>query len=544
MIEKIAESRIDVLEKVSENLGIIKNSMLTVSNLYYFNYPMSEELVKSGFSDTDSEKIKIALSKLDSMYATALNNKDIKIDYAIAMKNGFSYSTEGFNKTGLINKYMQYLWYRDVINNGKEITWVSTSESISTDEKKKYVFAAARCFLDENKNPNGMFLVYIDEKVISNAYENLIDGNSIYIIDQRGRIVSHVNKYLLEFNFYNMNMFYEMFKNKEYNIIEKSGEKYLFSKYHNDDFEWIIVEEIPLKHLLMPLYSVRNAMIVISAIIMAVGIVFSILISKRTSAPLKRLCDRLELVGKGDEGVTFDIEGWSEITKISDECNSMIRRIDNLLENVKITEQKKRKAELDFLQMQINPHFMYNTLFSIKCMVGMGKNAEAQKMLDSFISFLRNILGSRDELVTIEKELQMISEYAYILKFRFGDKFDIEYVCGEELKKCLIPRLLLQPLVENSIIHGIGPKGSRGTIIIKVEKHDGDIMISVTDNGVGIEPGGIKLGDEDKFHESKSIGLNNVNSRIKLNFGDDYGLTIKSRPGDGLTVSILLPLIK
>lgn len=542
MIRQIAKSRVDVLGKVSQNLGIIKNSMLTVSNLYFYNPPMKDILRKKVFSDGDAAGIEDSFKRLNAMYATAMDNKDIKIDYIVAMNNGFSYSTKGNDSSGMIEEYKKQLWYRDITNNGENLTWVSSSDSINIGDRE-FMFSAARCIQDNDYNNLGLFLVNINENIISKAYENLIGDNMIYIIDQRGKIVSHSDKAMVGFNFYNMNVFYEMFGDKEYNIIEKSGEKYLFSKYHNNDFGWIVVEEIPMSSLLTPLHKVRETIVIISVLVLLAGVIFSIIISKRTSRPLKALCDRLEQVGMGEKGIAFDIKGWSEITKISDECNSMIGRINTLLENVRQTEHKKRRAELDFLQMQINPHFMYNTLFSIKCLVGMEKNGQAEKMIDSFIAFLKNILGSRDELISIQKELDILNEYIYIQKHRFGDKFDIEYICDEELKKYKILRLLLQPIVENSIIHGIEPKGLRGVITVQVEKYNDDLMITIEDNGVGMDADSISLYGEERPNKSKSIGLMNVNARIKLNFGEDYGISIDSQTGQGTVVKMLLPRI-
>lgn len=537
MISQIANSRVDVLDKISENMGTIKRSMSTVSNLYYYNKPMNNLLTKDNLNPRSIMNMKQEFSQLNTLYATALMNEELHMNYVVAMNNGFSYSSSSEVHEALINDYKKKLWYLDILHNKDSITWVSTYDNILSYHKD-LVFSAARTIENDGISA-GIFLVNLPEKYISATYEKLITNNSIYVIDQNGKIVSHHDEDMVGFHFYNMRMFHEMFGQQNYKIIEKSGEKYLFSKLHNDDFDWIIVEEIPLKILLTPLVRVRRLLITIVAILLVLGTVISLIISRRTSRPLIKLCDKLEQVGHGEEDIDFDVKGWYEIHTISEECNAMVKRIHTLVDNVRLTEHQKRKAELDFLQMQINPHFMYNTLFSIKCLVAMNKNQQAEKMLSSFILFLKSILSTSKECITIREELAILRDYVYIQKHRFGNKFDMVYTCSEKLEIYKIPKLLLQPLVENAILHGIEPKAERGRIEVVITQEGDDLMIKVIDDGVGVD-----INQLNGSTDGTSIGIYNVADRIRLNYGEAYGLHLKSQIGMGMEVAMLIPMEK
>ncbi len=540
MVIQIAKSRVDLLGRLSVNMSTIKESMSTISSLYYYNDPINGLLREDSIIKNDIKKAIDGFNNLNLQYATALNKKGVNIDYVVAMNNGFSYTTNKHDSPIFIDLYKKKLWYRDILKNKEGMTWVSTYDNVIT-KKVDYVFSLARNIKDNNNNIVGLFLVNIPEEVISGVYESLINENSIYVIDLSGRIVSHHDKRMLGFNFYNMERFNTMFDDYGFNMIEKSGEKYLFSKYYNEDFNWIIIEEIPLKSILTPLINVRKIFFIILAGILLLAILFSLIIVRRTIKPLNTLCNRLEQVGRGKNKITFDINGWNEINRISEECNSMIYRINNLINSIRKTERKKRKAELDFLQMQINPHFIYNTLFSIKCLVSMSKNKQAEKMMGSFIMFLKRVLTSSSEMITIEKEIEILKEYVYLQKYRFGDKFDIHYLCDSNLMNCKIPRLLLQPLVENAILHGIAPKNIKGTIVIEIKKKGDDISINIIDDGVGM--------NVDEYSErtiksdiSTSIGIDNVLDRIRFNFGEEYSLKLESDFGKGTKVKLLLPI--
>ena len=233
-----------------------------------------------------------------------------------------------------------------------------------------------------------------------------------------------------------------------------------------------------------------------------------------------------------------------EITILSSQLNMMLGRMRMLMAGIKQKEQQKRKMELGFLQAQINPHFMYNTLFSIKCMVDMEKNEEASRMLVSFIQLLRSTLSNPDEFVTIKQEFHVLQQYADIQKFRYDDSFQVALECDEAVELKKIPKLLIQPLLENAIFHGVEFKKGEGMIIITAREKDGDVVVTVEDNGMGIQPEVIeKINRGEQISEKTHVGILNVKERIQLNFGENYGMKIESTQWMGTRIILTFPAI-
>jgi len=208
--------------------------------------------------------------------------------------------------------------------------------------------------------------------------------------------------------------------------------------------------------------------------------------SGRTGKPLKQFQQDLLKVKNGDIYVNSEIEGWKEIYEIKDVFNDIMVKIQELLNNIRVKEKEKHEIELDFLQAQINPHFLYNTLFSIKCMVEMKENKQASLMLADFIELLRMTLKKEGKFIQLSREMECIKKYVSIQKYRYENKFELYYETPQECSDILVPKLILQPIVENAIFHGIEPKETKGMIVISTRKIGNNIEISVSDDGVGM----------------------------------------------------------
>lgn len=261
--------------------------------------------------------------------------------------------------------------------------------------------------------------------------------------------------------------------------------------------------------------------------------------------PIRKLGEVTDQVAKGNLAVRSDVEAGAEVGILSESLNTMIDKINELLEQVKKEQIRLRKAEFELLQSQINPHFLYNTLDAIVWLAEAGEQKKVVNMVGSLSDFFRTSLNQGKDIITVREELQHVRSYLEIQQVRYQDILQYEIHVPEKLDKYLIPKITIQPLVENALYHGIKNKRGSGKIVISGKKEEECFFIRIEDNGIGIREerleevrNGIKCRT---LTENAIYGLYNVNERIRLNFGEPYGISIESTYGEGTVVSILLP---
>ena len=233
-----------------------------------------------------------------------------------------------------------------------------------------------------------------------------------------------------------------------------------------------------------------------------------------------------------------------EVQNLSVSFEHMVHRIQKLMATVRSEEINLRKTELKALQAQINPHFLYNTLDSISWMCEQGKNAEAVLMVNALARLFRISISRGHELIPIEKELQHAEAYLQIQKYRYKNQFTYHFTVDESCTQYLCNKITLQPIIENAIVHGLDLMVEDGRIVIRVFSREDDIFFTVEDNGVGMEPEQIEEIFRRKPDGKSGIGIKNVNDRLKIWFGEKYGVTITSVPDEGTRVTVRMPKVR
>lgn len=262
------------------------------------------------------------------------------------------------------------------------------------------------------------------------------------------------------------------------------------------------------------------------------------------SAPIQRLVAQMHRFEQDATGFQYEpVRGTQEIAVLSDSFGHMVCRIQELIEEVKHDEETLQKTELKALQAQINPHFLYNTLDSIQWMCEVGRSTDAVQMVGALARLFRISTSRGAELIPIRRELEHAENYLIIQKFRHKDQFQYRFVVDDGLLDCLCSKITLQPIIENSILHGFGEFVDAGEIIIEVKDDGDDIIMSVTDNGVGMEEAVRERLLSEQEDCTDGIGIKNVNDRNQIYFGEQYGLVIESELDEGTCVTIRLPKI-
>ena len=311
---------------------------------------------------------------------------------------------------------------------------------------------------------------------------------------------------------------------------------------------WHIVECVDESQLIEDVFSVLFSIVLITiAAASCIGVFLSWFMSRTVNVPVKQLQARIRRIENGDFSRDLSTEWPHELGDIGKTINDLSENVLLLMEQRIEDERQKREYEYKMLRSQINPHFLYNTLNSIKWMATIQNSPGIAEMTTSLSRLLKDISKGATNLVTIKHELDLINDYFIIQQYRYGGTITLTFrVEDEALLSCQILKFTLQPLVENAIFHGIEPKGTAGSIVIHIYQDEtGDIHIDVTDDGVGMEPEltARLLHMETPASSSffKEIGVSNVHKRLQYEFGEQYGLSIRSRKGSFTTISILLP---
>ncbi len=336
------------------------------------------------------------------------------------------------------------------------------------------------------------------------------------------------------------------------NIVMLEDNIYILTELIQDNIQYYIYYQTKSMEHLTSQLNVRvhtftlfcGAMLAFLIFMVAILI---IMIVTDTTRPIKELSKVTEQVAKGDFSARARVESQDEVAVLADSVNSMTESLEGLVSKIKEDERKMRKADLRLLQEQINPHFLYNTLDTIVWLIEGNDSDKAVNMVMSLSEFFRLVLSKGKEYITIQEEELHIRSYLEIQQVRYRDILEYEIRIDPELYRYQILKLTLQPLVENSLYHGIKYKRARGNILVTGRVCGDEVHFTVEDNGVGMEEEELrKLQEEIKKpckDTEKGFGLANVNERIRMNFGTEYGIRIVSARGEGTRVEVVIPAV-
>ena len=320
---------------------------------------------------------------------------------------------------------------------------------------------------------------------------------------------------------------------------------------HSDSTGWTTVGVIPLRYINKDLAGIQYLTVIIIVLTIIIGVTVSVIIAQSLILPLENTVNALEKFSRGDFAVRLKENRCDEIGKLNRIFNKAIKEINELMQKVTQSEILNKEMEFKTLQSQMNPHFLYNTLDTINWLAFKEKQTEICNLVAAISSLIRASISNKKSIITIEQELDYVKNYIYIQHIRYKDRFDTIYDIDESLLKQAVPKLIIQPIVENAIIHGIENSKNKNLLYISVKRENECIIIIVKDTGIGMtdekvsellkEPLNAE-GDEQKAHTN--LGLYAVHKRIQLMYGDLYGLTVQSQAGEGTTVTLHIPFTK
>ncbi len=416
--------------------------------------------------------------------------------------------------------------------------------------------AVIKCVTDvKYKTISGFLIASINLARLSDMLEDIILGKTgrIYIIDKNLQVLSGKDKSLILRQIPLDNRALELIRASKEGSIEGrfNGAK---SFIHFEEIglnNWKLVGVIAHQEFQSSAGVVRNRILFGGVVVLAVFVSAALIVAGKVTRPIQNICAFMQKVETGDLSLRVYETGSIEIEKLSRQLNKMIEKISHLLEEMYQEQIFKRKMALKMLHAQINPHFLYNTLDSISWMVETGRREVAVELLESLSTIFRITLSGGRDIVSIGEEMEHALSYLRVQKIRYQNKLDYMINVDDEIKKNQIVKITLQPLIENAIYHGIKPKtDGLGTVVILGHKINNELIkLSVIDNGVGMSKekvaelqGALAEPEMNLETEGKGYSLLNISSRIKLYFGQEYGLTYTSEEGVGTRVDVLLPI--
>ena len=450
-------------------------------------------------------------------------------------------------------------WYPYVEKNLKSsfLLWPTVTENTITNFLGEKVFSLIRPI---NQIPTGKRIGYMKMDMEVNVMKELVSykeyggtqDSSLFIVTDEGNVV-YDNQNVWTGKVITGIQVNEIIKNRSIGTLEWQGNSYLYGVFRSETTNWTTLILKPMNSITQKLKAIRNTVMGIETGILILVILIAWLIATGITRPLRTMIVTMRHVERGDFSVrTIQSDSRNEIGQLGKVFNQMLNSMEDMISQVYLAELREKDARLIALQAQINPHFLFNTLNILKALGRKGATTDVVEVTESLAHLFRYSLYDWDRTVELGEELNLIQSYIKIQTYRFRDRFVYEQHVPEELHQARILRLMIQPLVENAVVHGLEQMRSGGIISITVQANGDNLEIFVSDNGAGMDPQiqnqlNLNLSDvnvdfESGQSEHMGIALLNIQKRLQLIYGQAYGLSFMDRPGGGTTILLVLPL--
>ena len=535
------ENARQLLNQTTINLEDYLRNMRRISDAMYYT------VIKN--TDIGSESLEDAMTLLYEA------NKDKLVSVACYTNDGrlTAASPIATEKTGV--DVSSQKWFQDAEGELENFHFSTPHvQNLFDDPSYRYYWVVSLSRTVElTRNGNSLLGVLLVDMNYSSIEQLLEKANSdtsgeyVYLMASDGEIIYHPKQNMIHMGMYQEN------NNKaagyEDTTVEENfrGEKRLVTVKTISYTGWKLVSVVPMKSFSMGMTGMRNLVVLLVALTVLAAVLLNQMVSARISKPLRRLNNSVKEWEAGNMNPDIYIGGSMEVEHLGKTLQSTVSQIHQLMDDIVVEQEEKRKSELDALQSQINPHFLYNTLDSIVWMITGERYDDAVFMITQLASLFRISLSKGKTVIRIEDEVKHAQNYMNIQKIRYKNSFEVDFQIEEEILDGCIVKLVLQPLLENAIYYGMEYMDGEGEIHVRGYRKDKDIYLEVEDNGLGMpeeEAAELLNGKERPHKHGSGVGLVNVHSRLKLRFGENYGLLIHSCPDEGMLVQIHIPYVQ
>lgn len=539
--EETVQSTQKLMEQTGENLEDYLVSMRQISDAAYYN------VIKENDFSAQAQDIQTRLNLLyeanrDNLQSIALYNNYgslIAAEPVAAQKEDPDVTRQG--------------WFEQAVEEMENMHFSTPHiQNLFDDGTRNYywVISLSRVveLTDGGISQPGVLLVDMDYSAISrmmNQINTSNNGQYYYLCDSSGEIIYHPRQIQISDGIINEDSeTVAKYKDGVYDVkFEGDQRKVLVNTISYTG--WKLIGVIPNDTFVAGTINIRYFITLLILLMLMMLVIINRVVSDRISSPIRKLNDSVMEYEAGEKPEIY-IGGSTEIRHLGYSIQNSYAQIDTLMKKIVLEQNERRKSEFDALQSQINPHFLYNALESITWMVEGERNDEAVFMISQLAKLFRISLSKGRTIISIKDELQHAQSYMNIQKIRYKNTFSVVFDVDPAICSCCTVKLILQPLLENAINYGVEGMDDSGEIRVTGREEEGTVILSVTDNGIGMseEEVSLVLTDSNRIHKHGSgVGLINVNNRIQILFGKEYGLVVESEPDEGTTVSIRLPAI-
>lgn len=530
-----------LMEQTGETLEDYLVSMRQISDTVYYN------VIKDGAFPDQDQNIQKGMNLLYEA------NRDNLRTIAIYNSYGSLMAAEPVASQKEDPDVTSQDWYKQAVEEMENMHFSTPHiQNLFDDGSMRYywVISLSRAvdLTDNGDSQMGVLLVDMDYSSISRMLQQINasdNGQYYYLCDSSGEIIYHPRKIQISEGIANENNDTESgYKDGVYDeTFEGEHRKVIVNTISYTG--WKLVGVIPYSTFTSGMLNMRYFVGMLMLLTAMMLVVINRVVSVGISRPILRLNDSVREYEAGEKPEIY-IGGSLEIRHLGYSIQKSYEQIDSLMKKIVLEQNERRKSELDALQSQINPHFLYNTLESITWMIEGERNDEAAFMITQLARLFRISLSKGRTVITVADELQHARSYMNIQKIRYKNAFSVVFDVDQEVCSCCTVKLILQPILENAINYGVSGMDDCGEIRVTGRLEDGNVILSVTDNGIGMseEQVALILTDSSHMHKRGSgVGLVNVNNRIRLLFGGEYGLTVESEPDEGTTVTVRIPAV-
>lgn len=530
-----------IIRQMNQNIDSYIDYMENIAYIVSSSEDVQEYLFGSG--DTGAARERIL-----GQFETILDSRSDILNVGIIGTNGRMLINEGRESVNPDLDLSTQEWYTEPLKADVSVCLTSSHVQHIISGQRPWVITLSRGIRDQSSGVEkaGVFFIDLNYSAISELCDQNNIGNRGYafILDAEGNIVYHPQQQQLYNELQTENISLILEANSDTVLTGKGKNERLYTLSRSVKTGWTTVDCVNVDELLRESNKAQSIYVLIAAALVIVALFLTRFIAGTITSSIQRLRDSMARVQEGDFDIPDVVEtSENEIGSLTRSFNVMTRRIRELMDQNVRDQEAKRKSELKALQSQINPHFLYNTLDSIIWMAEGKKNEEVVLMTASLARLLRQSISNEDEVVPIAQEVEYARGYLTIQKMRYKDKMEFQIDVDPAILHINLIKLVLQPVIENAIYHGLKYKESKGLLIVKGFMKNGNAVLQVIDNGVGMDEETLAhIYDRHKVnYQSNGVGVYNVQKRLQLYYGSAYGITYESKVGVGTTATITIP---